>query len=640
MTTVARLPLLRLALAIACAAGGRAAARPDTGRRLGDLKQLSLEELTALPVSTISRHDEPWWTAPAAIDVITHEELRWSGVTSLPDALRLATGVHVAQSSARTWAVSTRGFNVISANKISVTLDGRSLFTPFFSGVQWNAKDTLLEDIDRIEVARGPVGALWGAYAVNGFIQILTKPAWDTQGWLASAATGTDQPKSFSARYGGKLGAHTFYRIYAKYWQHDWTYDESGRTTQDTTDFLQLGFRADSFRGRDTTLTLQGDLYTNKGLPLDRVQPELSGGNILGRLRRLMPDGSELTLEAYLEQTQQEIPLSFTELRRTVSTSAKYRFARGRHALLIGADALVSADRIGGAGAVGLDPAERTFHNVGVFAHDTFEWSDGLKLTVGAKAEHNVFSGSELSPTLRAAWTPSSRTTFWAAASRAIRSPVRLDVDLYSRAGETSIFEANDDVAAEHVTAFEVGWRRQLRSDLAADLSLFRNEYRDIRSLEPRDAGPQPLTFRNSLTASSHGGELTLLFQPSPTVQLKSAYRYLELDWGRAPGSRDVGNAVSEGNDPKHVLLLSAHTQLPAALEFSAYFRHVSALPAPAVPAYSTADAALLWRPGDAWEFVLSGRNLLERRHRELITTTSLNEWIGRQFLLRATWRY
>jgi iron complex outermembrane receptor protein len=608
---------------------------------LAALKQLSLEQLTELEVSSVSRREEPWWTAPAAIDVVTSAEIRSSGVQTLPDALRLAAGVHVAQSSARTWAISVRGFNVISANKISVTLDGRSLFTPFFSGVQWNAQDTLLEDIDRIEVARGPVGSLWGAYAVNGFIQILSKPAWDTQGYLATASAGSELPVSFAFRYGGKVSNDMFYRAYVKYWQRDWTYNDAGRHPQTATDFFQTGFRADAFRGSDTTLTLQGDVYTNKGLRLDRVQTELSGGNVLGRVRRLLPNDAEFTVEAYAEQTEQYIPISFSEQRRTGSLSAQYQMRRGAHALLVGLDALVSRDAIAGSGVVGLDPARRTFHNAGLFAHDQIQLAPHWQATVGAKVEHNVFSGFELSPTARLAWTPSPQTTVWGALSRAVRSPVRLDVDLYTRVGALSIFEANEDVKAENVNAVELGWRRRWGGHFTSDLTLFHNDYRSIRSFEPASAAaPLPITFRNSLTARSTGGELVLAYQPSEALLLKGNYRYLDLEFGRSAGSLDIGNAVSEGNDPKHLATVSVHALLPAAFEVSAYLRHASRLPNPAVDAYTTADLTVLWQPTEQWEFSVSGRDLLERQHRELITTNSLNEWVGRSVTLKATWRY
>lgn len=639
MKTPRRLPF-RARHAFALLALGAVGWAQDPRPQLAALKQLSLEQLTDLEVSTVSRRQEPWWNAPAAIDVVTSNEIRSSGVQSLPDALRLAAGVHVAQSSARTWAISIRGFNVISANKISVTLDGRSLFTPFFSGVQWNAQDTLIEDIDRIEVARGPVGSLWGAYAVNGFIQILTKPAWDTQGFLASAGTGTDQPGFVAFRYGGKLGSATFYRVYAKYWQHDWTYDAAGRQPQSATDFFQAGFRADALRASHTTLTLQGDVYTNKGLPLDRVQTELSGANLLGRWRRLLSGDAELTVEAYVEQTEQQIPTNFSERRRTASLSSKYLAESGRHKFLIGLDALLSRDAIGGTGVVGLDPARRTFHNTGLFAHDAVQWTEQLTTTVGLKLEHNIFSGLEWSPTARLAWTPTRRTTGWLAVSRAVRSPVRLDVDLYSRAGGTSIFEANEEFAAEHALAYEAGWRQQWSDRLTTDVSVFANDYRDIRSFEPMAAEPLPLTFKNTLTARSAGGEIAVAYQPSATLLVKGNYRYLDLAFGRAPGSRDIGNAIFEGNDPKHLLTLSAHANLPAALEFTVYLRHASALPNPAVAAFTTADATLIWHPAEAWEISLSGRDLLHQRHRELITTNSLNEWVGRSFVGEITWRY
>jgi iron complex outermembrane receptor protein len=255
---------LALGWALPSAVGWAQTSVPEP--QAADLTALSLDQLMDLKVTTASRQPERWWAAPNGIDVVTGDDIRRAGAENLPDAMRLATGVQVGQPSARSWAISIRGMDVLAANKISVVMDGRSLFTPFFSGVLWDAQDTLLEDIGRIEVVRGPIGALWGAFAVNGFIQILTKTARDTQGLLASAGTGTEDPGSFALRYGGKLGEDTAFRVYGKYFQTDWTYLANGKHAQPATDFLQSGFRLDGRRSHDTAVTLQGDYYTNKNL--------------------------------------------------------------------------------------------------------------------------------------------------------------------------------------------------------------------------------------------------------------------------------------------------------------------------------------------------------------------------------------
>ena len=346
-----------------------------------------------LKVTTVSREPERWWSAPSGIDVVTGDDIRRSGALNLPDALRLATGVHVGQPSARSWAISIRGMNVLAANKISVVMDGRSLFTPFFSGVQWDAQDTLLEDIDRIEVVRGPVGALWGAFAVNGFIQILTKPAWDTQGWLATAGTGTEDPGFFGLRYGGKLGGTPPIAPTPSTSRPTGPTSPNGEHAQPATDFLQSGFRLDGRRSADTTLTLQGDYYTNQDLPLDRLQTEISGANLLGRWRRSFTADSDLQVEGYFDRTYRLIPQQFEERRTTGSASVKYRRAAGRHGLLFGADALVSADTIGNIGVALLEPPERTIHTVGLYAQDTLQITSRGALVLGLRGRAQLVLG-------------------------------------------------------------------------------------------------------------------------------------------------------------------------------------------------------------------------------------------------------
>jgi iron complex outermembrane recepter protein len=605
------------------------------------LKKLSLEELMDIEVSTVSRKKEPWWAAPAGIDVVTAEDIRRAGAQNLPDALRLAAGVHVAQSSARGWAISIRGMNVLAANKISVVMDGRSLYTPFFSGVQWDAQDTLLEDIDRIEVVRGPVGALWGSYAVNGFIQILTKPAWDTPGWLISAGAGTEDPLFAALRYGGRIGPDTYYRVYAKYSQTDWTYRPDGSRNQPTIDFFQTGFRLDARRPADTTLTLQGDYYTNEDLPLDRPQTIRTGANLLGRWRRTFASDSDLEMHGYYDHTYWIIPGNFEEWRDTVFGAVKYRVPRGRHDLLLGADAMISRDRIGNIGPAHLVPAQYTARTFGAYAQDTIGLvPEHLAFVLGLKLEHNSFSGWEYQPTARLAWTPNPRTTVWTAVSRAVRTPVRIDRDFSFQFAGVNLFEASDDFKTETTVAYELGLRHQPVSSFTFDVSAFVNRYDDLRSNEPLGATPRPRTFKNSLNAEAYGAELTVMYQPVPRLLFKGSYRYLDIGFSKDPGSPTMSDGDAEGNDPEHLASLGVHVDLSGNLEFDGFLRHASSLPDPATPAYTVMDLRVGWRPRPAWDFSLSARDLLDRQHPEIVTTNSLNEEIHRSYTLKVTWHY
>ncbi len=606
------------------------------------MKAMSLEELLNVQVTTMSRKEELWWAAPGAIDVVTDEEIRRSTAMNLPEVLRLAAGVDVAQPFARGWAVSTRGFNVLAANKISVLMDGRSLFTPFFSGVQWDAQDTLLEDIDRVEVVRGPVGALWGSFAVNGFVQIVTKSADDTQGWLASAGSGTDDPVFVSARYGGRAGERTFYRVYAKYSEMDWTKDAAGRHTQPSVDFGQTGFRVDSFVDDELAVTVQGDAYTNKGLPESRATQHLiSGANVLMRVRREMSREESWEVLSYFDHTLREIPSFWKERRNTTALSAKYRRPAGAHDLLFGTDVNVSTDDIADLGLGTMRPRQRTTHTAGAFVQDTWTvWPQRLSLTAGAKLEHNNFSGFEFAPSIRGSWTPSAATTIWAGVSRAVRPPVRVDHDLFLAIGDVTLVEASEAFGAETVRAFELGWRQRWGERWSLDVGAFANDYDDLRTTEPAGADALPVTFKNNLRARSHGLETSLLYQPVARLMFKASHRYLDLDFRQAPGSRDMAQRNTEGNDPRHMFTVTAHIDLPWFWEVDLSVRHVSERPNPASDEFTVGSVRVAWVPSDTFEVALIGRNLFCGPHRELVTTNSLNEYIGPSGAVKATWRY
>lgn len=596
----------------------------------------------SLEVSTVSRKTEAWWSAPGAIDVVTSEDIRREGVTTVPDTLRLATGMHVAQPNAREWAISARGFNIVAANKINVQMDGRTLYTPFFSGVLWDMQDTMIEDIDRVEVLRGPGAALWGAYAVNGFIQITTKPAWDTQGFLGTAAVGTDTPVALAARYGGKIGASTFYRAYAKYTQYEWSYLPDGRRSAPASDLAQTGFRLDSRSDPDTTLTLHGDLLTNKGTPRDNSVTRFSGGNIGGQWRRSLNLESDLQFSAYYDHVSRVYGGPFFEDRDTISSSMKYRTTWGRHELQVGADTLISWDDIRSPSVVTIQPPRQTYTTTGLFLQDTISFVPNRWVgTIGFKGERTSFSGYEFQPTVRLVWTPSTKTTWWAAVSRAVRPPVRVDEGLLFKVGDTVIFQGNPDLKSETVVAFELGMRQKLSEVLAVDLSSFINRYDNLRSYDNAPTTTTyPWTFGNSLNAQTAGVEASILYQPVSRVFVKSSYRYLDFHLTKDPGSRDFRNGLFEANDPRHIASINLRTDLGAHFEFDTTFRYASALPQPAMEAYTAVDARLGWSPTPAWDISVIARNLFDPQHREFITANSANEEIARSLTLKITWRY
>ena len=607
------------------------------------LKRLSLEELMNVEVSTVSRKAELLWTAPGALDVIGDDDIRRSGVTNIPDALRLAAGVHVGQANAREWAIGMRGFNVNASNKLNVQLDGRSLFTPFFSGVLWDAQDTMIEDIARIEVMRGPAGASWGAFALNGFVQILTKPAWETQGLLASVATGTENPLLFSARYGGKLSDTTFYRVYAKYNQYKWTYTRNtDRRAAPDTDFLQTGFRADTRGAGGSVLTLQGDAYTNKGTPKDRPQNEVSGANLTAHWFRPLALNADVRGTVYYDYTEKAFVDPFHETRHTFSGSLKYHVATRGHDIQVGADALFSRDDVRG-GIIYLDPAERDYHNLSIFAQDTIALVPGRwNVTAGVQGLYTNFSGFDFQPTLRTAWMPQSRTTIWSALSRAVRTPVRIDEDLTAKFDTLLAFQGNKNLKSETVLSWELGVRHKFNERLAVAVTGFLNRYDNVRSYESATSTFRafPWTFKNTTNVDTSGFEIVGLGQPAARVYVKASYRYLDFSLTKDPGSGDFQNGFYEANDPRHLANVTTRIDLPRRVEVDVTVRYASSLPNPPMEGFTTMDARIGWNVTDRLDVSLIGRNLLDARHPEFTTANHPNDEVARSLTLRTTWRY
>ncbi|MFN7140717.1 MAG: TonB-dependent receptor plug domain-containing protein, partial [Limisphaerales bacterium] len=468
-----------------------------------DLTELSLTDLLNVEVTTVSRAAEPLSQAPAAITVIKGEDIRRTGATTIPDALRLAPGLQVAQVDAHTWAISARGFNDVFANKLLVMIDGRTVYSPLFSGVFWDVQDTLLEDIDRIEVIRGPGAALWGANAVNGVINIITKDARDTHGVLLSAGTGTEELGFGHVRYGAKLSENASARVYAKYFNRDNARLLDGSAANDHWEMFRGGFRLDWQPGDPNLLTFQGDAYVGTldqtynvptftppftALLADDI--EAHGGNILGRWTHTFSSDSEMIWQLYFDQSVRNTPV-FQEERVTADLDFQHHFILGeRQRITWGGGYHRTDDEAGNTLSVALIPEERGLNLYSAFIQDEIQIiHDKLALTLGSKFEHNDFTGFEIQPNARIAWTPLTNAVLWGAVSRAVRTPSRAEHDIIinppgAPPGSASLF-GNRNFDSEDLIAYEIGFRSQPTTRMTWEIATFYNDYDNLRSFRP-----------------------------------------------------------------------------------------------------------------------------------------------------------
>jgi iron complex outermembrane receptor protein len=657
------------ALCLVLAAAVPAAARLDDPSRalqdpqgqespepaLSPLKGLSIEQLMEIDVTSVSRRSEPVSRAAAAITVLTADDIRRSGANNLPDVLRLAVSLEVAQSNGNTWAISSRGFNTTTSNKLLVLIDGRSIYTPLYSGVFWDAQDVMLEDVDRIEIIRGPGAALWGANAVNGVINVITKSSRDTQGALVTLGGGKGEEEGFTSfRQGGKLGTGTTYRAYGKYSYRDSLDFADGGSARDPLRRGQAGFRLDHTvalredggqpAAGSSAFTLQGDAY--HGLAgqtvVVRADTVLDGANLLGRWTRSYAAGSATDLQVYYDFTHRDIPRWFEEHRHTLDVDYQHRRTIGTQQEVVwGAGYRVTHDEVGNSAGVAFLPDHLTENLFSAFAQDEIALRPHLRLTVGTKLEHNHWTGFEVQPSVRFAWTPDDRRTLWGAVSRAVRTPTRYDEDIvfYTAAG-TPLLTGSNGFAAESMVAYELGYRNQLSPGLAIDVATYYNDYDHLRSFEPAAVTVFPYHFGNQLRASTRGFELRATAQAAPWWRLLGGYAWFDKSLNLAPTSLDPTGGKLEGNDPRSRFTLRSQMDLPHALELDGALRYVGRLPSPVVPAYTELDLRIGWQANDAFGFSLVGENLLHDHHPEFGPPTPLREEVQRSLYGKITWRF
>ena len=607
------------------------------------LSDLSLEELSNVEITSASKRPERLSDAAASVFVISADDIRRSAATTLPEALRLAPNLEVAQAYANGYAISARGFNSSSANKLLVLIDGRSVYTPLFGGVFWDVQDVMLEDVERIEVISGPGGTVWGVNAVNGVINVITREAAETRGAVVSAAAGNREWLA-SARQGMAI-ANGNLRLYVKHTQFENTETANGTDVDDAARFTQAGFRGDwnALAGR---LTVQGDTYRGKrgqplpgtisisgvNLALDDVTT--SGANLLARWERSLDNDSALSVQAYYDRTHRTVPPTFAETLELADIQVQHssRPAAG-HAVVVGGEYRLGRDRLVNSDVFAFLPARSNQTWSSLFVQDEIVLREELRLTLGARVERNDYTGSEWLPNVRLAWKPAADHLLWTALSRTVRAPSRLDRDTFVPGQPPFLLRGGPDFRSEVAKVFELGYRGRPTDASSLSVTVFQADYDHLRTQEIV-LSPLFAFFGNGMTARVRGLEAWGTYQPLPAWRLHAGFTRLLQHFELNPGSTDAGApAAAAGANPARQLLLRSALDLPRAMELDVTVRYVAALSNPNVPRYTALDARLAWRPDSNNELWLSARNLLGPRHGEF-TDVATRSAFGRSLLV------
>jgi iron complex outermembrane recepter protein len=632
-----------------------------------DLTNLSLEELAGIKVISVQKRPESLKNTPAAVSVITGDEIEASGATSIPSLLRRAPGVHVAQLDASQWAIGIRGFTNSVARAQLALMDGRSLYTPLFAGTYWDVQNVFLEDVDRIEIVRGPGGTLWGANAVNGVVNVITRDAAETQGGLVVLGGGNQERGFGRARFGGKRGEEATYRVHGMYFDRA----AESRDGYDGWHVLQGGFRTDWTPNASERLTVQADAYRGRAgrrttfatfsppyVETLEADAELSGGYLRARWDRSFSEGRAFTVQAYYDRTNRREP-QFGEKRDTLDVDAQYRFELpGRQELAAGLGYRVSEGRTTSVPTLSFVPPDQTDDLFSAFIEDTVQLVPGrLALTVGTKVERNDYSDFELQPGGRLMFNATFAHGFWMGLTRAVRTPARFDRDLVLNVAispGTPAFArilGDDGFETERSLVYEAGYRGQLSRHVSVDVAGFYNRYPNLASYEVGVPFPEPGRLIVPLRASNRtdgkvgGVEVGADIRPSGRWLLRASYAFLNMQITPQLSSNDMGSGAIEDASPRHQVGVSSATSLPGRVSLGAFYRWVARLPSQNVPDYSELDARLAWRALDRLDLVLAGQNLLQARHVEFGPGTiggsaAGEQQVGRSVFAQATFRW
>jgi len=659
---------------------------PSSVYASGDMTEMDIEALMNVEVTTVSKTPQRLSDSAAAVFVITAEDIRRSGVTTIPDALRMVPGLQVGRVDANKWAVTSRGFNGVFANKLLVLIDGRSVYTPSFSGVYWDVQDTLLEDIDRIEVVRGPGASLWGANAVNGVINIITKHSSGTTGGLVTAGAGTEERYFGGARYGARIADGAYARAYVKYFDRDESTFGNGLDAHDDWRGVRGGFRMDWDVTDDDTIKLQGDIYASRtGGSYQRLSlmppyswvveddGEQSGGNVLCRWTRGMSPESDLYLQVYYDGFKHDMVL-FSEYRDTVDVELQHSFGLfGFNSIVWGVGYRYTSDILSGGFELSISPETEQDQVVSAFVQDDISViEDSLNLIIGSKFEHNDYSGFEVQPSAKLIWTPVGGHAVWASVSRAVRTPSRGEVS--SRVitavippgtpenpgpvPVTPTFIGTTAFDSENVISYELGYRTKPAEMFSLDLALFFNDFKEQRTgtvgapalvLTPVPHVVYPVATSNSMSGEGYGAEASVDLRLMDWWLVQASYTFLKMEFHAEGGLTETQSELSsEGGSPQNQVSVRSKMNLPYDVEFDAWLRYVDRVkdvnvtgPHGRVGDYITLDLRLGWRPVENIELSVVGQNLLDDSHQEYIPELAiLPAEVERSVYGKVTWSF
>ncbi len=639
-----------------------------------ELKAMSLEQLANMEVSIASRTPQSIEKTAAAVFVITSEDIRRSSATDIPELLRMVPGINVAQIDGSHWAVSSRGFNGRFANKLLVLIDGRAVYSPQFSGVYWNAQDTLLEDVERIEVIRGPGASVWGSNAVNGVINIITRSAEDTQGNLLSVSAGDPKAARIGLRHGGAINNDIDYRVYANFRKNNKFSDTRTSKANDDWKSRRMGFRVDGLLTADDDFTIQGDVYKNRASETTLYPDPLlgqkqylqtlddQGGNILARWKHSLDNADQTVLQIYYDYQNRD---ETDDKRHTIDLDFQYHFApMGQHKLTMGVGYRRNKDDINGVpNYLNYIPEKETQENYNAFIQDEIQLNERWIVTIGSKFEDNEYTSTEIQPSARLLWQPKDKHALWMAVSKASRTPSRAETSLlghqeYVPANPPALpvpilitGVGNPEQKSESLIAYEIGYRFHVADQFSFDISGFYNDYSDLRTIEARQLNysylpaylEQLYYFDNKGKGHSWGTEIAVDWRWTEKARLQMAYSYLEMDLKKDNGSTDVSLDAAEKSSPKQQLSIRLDYDPVTNWETDLWLRYTDDVYASGdMPDYWTLDARLAWLVNKKLTLSLVGQNIFDSSHKEYRDELRMIESteVPRGFYARAVWKF
>lgn len=610
---------------------------------LDKLLDTPIKDLTKMEVTSVSKRAEKASEAAAAIFVITQEDIRRSGSNSIPEVLRIVPGVQVSRINSGWWSITARGNSEAFGNKLLVLIDGRSIYNPLFSGVLWDEQSTPLEDIERIEVIRGPGSTLYGANAVNGVINIITKNTKDTQGNLASAGAGSYDKFSGTYRYGGKLKEDT-YRAYVNHYnQGDSNIYSLSDANSDAFDITRSGVRLDgNDKSNNLEYSFSSDFYKGEhklpfvalsavngtGIEDGSQKHSIFGGNVIGKIEKKLDSGADVQFQAYYDFTGRDANTFGYKIHTLDLDGQENINLSDNHQFMWGLGYRVVYAELDNSLAVNYNNSFVTTNLFSGFAQDKIQiLPDELYLTIGSKLEHNIYTGVEVEPNARVTWLPTQTQTVWGAVTRSVRSPSIAENEISQALQGTPIglvyYKGNHDVVSEKMIAYELGYRNQLSGKFSVDATGFINDYSDLRTFESDGGAPLPtLDIRNKAYGLTRGLELSSNWQVSNDWNLSASYSYLDMDIKLKDGSTDTVGKSDDGTSPNNMFNVRSHYKIDDKWETDQALYYVDGIDAGladprSVKDYLRFDARIGYKPTDGVDLSLVGQNLFDNQHQE-----------------------